>query len=92
MLTALSDARGARPAAVIYRCTNLYSHFSWDIPIDYAQSTADAFPARITADEVSWHDTVHGGYYSLDRATGQLTVLFASSMGGYALHHSCRMR
>jgi hypothetical protein len=34
--------------------------------------------------------SLHGGYYYLDRASGALTFLNASSTGGYAVHHTCR--
>jgi hypothetical protein len=30
------------------------------------------FPAKITGSQIAWHDTLHGGYYFLDRATGAL--------------------
>jgi hypothetical protein len=34
--------------------------------------------------------SLHGGYYYLDRASGALTFLNASSTGGYATHYKCR--
>ena len=77
---------------IALRCTNPYSRTSWHININYNQRTVDTFPAKITPTEISWHDTVHGGYYYLNRKTGALTVLFASSTGGYALHDICDVR
>ena len=53
------------------------------------RGTADSFPAEITGSQIAWHDTLHGGYYYLDRASGALTFLNASSTGGYATHHTC---
>ncbi len=79
----------ASTAPVVVRCTNPYSQTSWTIRVDYALRTVDQFPARISRTEIRWNDTVHGGHYSLDRMTGDLTVLFASSTGGYALHDVC---
>ena len=73
-----------------FQCTNPTSGTSWDVKVDYDRSTADSFPAEITGSRIAWHDTVHGGYYYLDRASGALTFMNASSNGGYTLHHTCR--
>jgi hypothetical protein len=73
-----------------FQCTNSKSGSAWDVKVDYDRSTADSFPAEITNAQITWHDTVHGGYYYLDRASGALTFKNASSNGGYALHHTCR--
>jgi hypothetical protein len=40
---------------------------------------------------VSWHDATDGGNYTLDRKSGELTVVVASSTGGYFLHHHCKL-
>jgi hypothetical protein len=82
----------ASTAAVIVRCTNPYSRASWTIAVDYAHRTVDQFPAKISSSEIRWDDTVHGGHYSLNRMTGELTVIFASSTGGYMLHDVCDLR
>jgi hypothetical protein len=76
-------------AANTFRCTNPYSQATWDIEVDDKRGTADSFPATITQSQISWHDTLHGGYYYLDRTSGDLTVVFASSTGGFALHDKC---
>jgi hypothetical protein len=79
----------ARAATATFRCTNPASGAQWAIVVDYARRLADSFPAEITGGRITWHDTKHGGYYSLDRASGALTVRFASSTGGYFLHDKC---
>ena len=72
-------------------CTNPYSGATWRIRLDTARGTVDAYPARIGTDEISWHDAKDGGNYTLDRHSGALTVVLASSTGGYFLHDNCRM-
>ncbi len=72
------------------RCTNPYSGTTWDVAIDYDRRLADSFPAQITQSQITWHDTVRGGYYFLDRASGALTIRYASSTGGFSIHHECR--
>jgi hypothetical protein len=76
-------------AEVRLRCTNPYSGAQWYIQIDYERRTVDSFPAQITPTQIKWHDSVGRGYYELDRGSGALTVVFASSTGGYALHDTC---
>jgi hypothetical protein len=78
--------RGA--SAVI--CTNPASGASWQIKIDYDRSTVDENPAQIRNADISWHDASDGGNYTLDRKTGELTVIVASSTGGYFLHDRCK--
>jgi hypothetical protein len=89
---AASAPRSASSAPVAIRCTNPYSRTSWTITVNYTHRTVDEFPAKISRTEIRWDDTVHGGHYSLNRMTGDLTVLFASSTGGYALHDVCDLR
>jgi hypothetical protein len=74
------------------QCTNPYSGASWHIEVDYERRAVDSFPAKITRNEISWRDSVRGGYYSLNRATGELTVVLASSTGGSVLHDVCSVR
>jgi hypothetical protein len=82
--------RGAAPeAATTLVCTNPASHVSWPIHIDFATGTVDANPARISAGRISWRDRTDGGHYTLDRKSGDLTVVLASSTGGYSLHDHC---
>jgi hypothetical protein len=80
---------GATEPATMLTCTNPVSGFSWQIRINFEQSTVDSNPARITSTQISWHDRTDGGNYTLDRKSGSLTVIFASSTGGYLLHDRC---
>ena len=72
-------------------CINPASGATWQIKIDYDHSTVDSNPARISEIEISWHDAKDGGNYTLDRRSGNLTVIVASSTGGYFLHDRCRL-
>jgi hypothetical protein len=72
-------------------CTNLVSGTSWQIRINFGKNLVDANPARISATTISWHDAADGGNYTLDRKSGNLTVIVASSTGGYFLHDHCRL-
>jgi hypothetical protein len=80
---------GAAQPPTILKCTNLVSGASWQIRINFEQSTVDSNPAQISSTEISWRDGAHGPYYTLDRKSGSLTVIFTSSTGGYALHDRC---
>ena len=71
-------------------CTNPASGAQWQIRIDYERSTVDSYPASISETQISWKDASDGGNYTLDRKSGELTVIFASSTGGYFLHHRCK--
>jgi len=72
-------------------CTNPVSGASWQIRIDYDHSTVDSNPARIRDATISWHDAKDGGNYTLDRKSGNLTVIVASSTGGSFLYDRCRL-
>lgn len=72
-------------------CANTTSGASWQIRIDYDKSTVDSNPAEISSTEINWHDAKDGGNYSLDRKSGDLTMIVASSTGGYVLHHRCNL-
>jgi hypothetical protein len=82
----------AQPRESVVTCTNPVSGASWQIKIDYGRSTVDSNPARISDSEISWHDAADGGNYTLDRKSGNLTVIVASSTGGYFLHDRCRLQ
>ncbi len=83
-------ASGAVPhAAATLVCTNPASQASWRIRIDFEKSVVDSNPARISEGKITWHDRTDGGYYTLDRTSGELTVVVASSTGGYFLHDHC---
>jgi hypothetical protein len=83
---------GAQSAESVFDCTNLASGAGWQIKINFHASTVDSNPARISTSTISWHDPSDGGNYSLDRSTGNLTVVIASSTGGYFIHDHCRPR
>jgi hypothetical protein len=82
---------GAQRGETAMTCTNVASGASWQVRIDYDKGTADSNPARISAAQISWRDATDGGNYTLDRKSGELTVVVASSTGGYFLHHRCRL-
>jgi hypothetical protein len=71
-------------------CTNPASGATWQLKIDYDHATADSNPASISDTRISWKDASDGGNYTLDRKSGELTVIVASSTGGYFLHHRCK--
>jgi hypothetical protein len=70
-------------------CTNPASGVSWQVRIDYDKGTVDSNPARISASQISWHDAKYGGNYTLDRKSGNLTVIFASSTAGHFIYDRC---
>src|SRR5215469_18753221 len=72
-------------------CTNSVSGASWQIMIDYRNSTVDLNPAEITRSAVSWFDPKDGGNYTLDRKSGDLTAIVASSTGGYFRRARCSL-
>jgi hypothetical protein len=73
-------------------CTNPYSGATWQIKIDYDHGTVDSNPAQISDATIAWHDANDGGNYTLDRKSGKLTVIVASSTGGYFLHDDCGLQ
>jgi hypothetical protein len=83
---------GAQSAESVLICTNLASGAGWQIKINFQANTVDSNPARISSHTISWRDPTDGGNYSLDRSTGNLTVVIASSTGGYFIHDRCRPR
>ena len=88
---AFSATAGAAPTGEkAITCTNPASGANWQIRIDYDHKTVDSQPALISAAEISWH-TAGGENYKLDRKSGNLTVIVASSTGGYFLHDICKL-
>jgi hypothetical protein len=79
------------PTAPRITCTNPASGTTWQISIDYAHATVDSNPASVSEAEVSWRDAKDGWHYTLDRRSGELTVIVASSTGGYFLHDRCQL-
>jgi len=84
-------ARGAQAGEIAVTCTNPFSGASWQIAIDYDRGTVDSNPARISDTEISWRDAKDGWRYTLDRKSGALTVVLASSTGGNFLFDQCRL-
>jgi hypothetical protein len=81
----------AQPSGVAITCTNPVSGASWQIRIEYDRSTVDSNPARISDATISWRDAKDGGNYTLDRKSGNLTVIVASSTGGAFFYDHCRL-
>jgi len=79
------------PRAPVVTCTNPASGATWQISIDYGRATVDANPAQVSDTEITWRDAKDGGNYTLDRHSGKLTVIMASSTGGYFLYDHCRL-
>jgi hypothetical protein len=88
---AAASAVGADHGETAITCTNPVSGTSWQIRVDYDRGTVDSYPARIGDAKISWHDATDGGNYTLDRKTGNLTVVVASSTGGYFLYDRCKL-
>lgn len=72
-------------------CVNPASGATWQIHIDYGKRTVDSNSATISGTEISWRDGRDGANYTLDRKSGELTMVAASSTGGYFLHHRCNL-
>jgi hypothetical protein len=72
-------------------CKNSSSGTTWQIKVDYDHSTVDSNPASISDGKISWRDAKDGWRYRLDLSTGELYVVFASSMGGNTYFHHCQL-
>ena len=86
-----STSVGAQRGEIAITCANPVSGATWQIRIDYDRSTVDSNPARISDTKISWHDATDGGNYTLDRKSGNLTVIVASSTGGFFLYDRCKL-
>jgi hypothetical protein len=85
-------AAGAAPVGVrAVTCTNRASGASWQIKIDYGKSTVNSDPARISDAQIAWRDATDGGNYTLDLKSGTLTVITASSTGGWLRYGHCAL-
>lgn len=71
-------------------CTNPASGASFQIRIDYDRSTVDANPAEISDGKISWRDENRWNY-TLDRKSGKLTIILASSTGGSFVYDRCKL-
>jgi hypothetical protein len=72
-------------------CANTASGANWQIKIDYVGKTVDSNRAYFSDARISWRDAKDGANYTLDRKSGDLTVVFASSTGGSFLYHRCQL-
>ena len=82
------DAQETRTAIT---CTNPMSGTSWQITIDFDRTTVDSNRAEITDAKIAWFDPTDGSNYTLDRKSGALTAIVASSTGGYFRHARCSL-
>jgi hypothetical protein len=84
------DGQGrASETAITITCTNPMSGASWQIAIDFDKATVDANRAQITDTKISWFDPTDRSNNILDRKSGDLTAIVASSTGGYFRHGRC---
>jgi hypothetical protein len=81
----------AQGGQIAVTCTNKTSGATWQIKIDYDRSTVDSNPARISDSTISWKDWKDGWNYTLDRKSGDLTVILASATGGNMLFDRCKL-
>jgi len=79
----------AQSGGAVMTCTNPSSGATWQIHVDYGGHTVDSNPAEITDTVVEWQS--NGWKYSLDRKSGKLTVVVASSTGGNFLYDQCKL-
>jgi hypothetical protein len=90
-LAGFAAGAAAQRGATETTCTNTTSGTNWQIAIDYDRSTVDSNPARISDAQITWHDAKDNGNYTLDRKTGNLTIIVASSTGGAFFYHRCKL-
>jgi len=86
--TVNGDAQESKTAIT---CTNPISGTSWQIAIDFDKATVDSNRAKITEAKIAWFDPTDGSNYTLDRKSGDLTAIVASSTGGYFRHGRCSL-
>jgi hypothetical protein len=87
-LAVLASAGPVRAADTLMTCTNPASGASWEVRIDYPGATVDSNPAHISDAAIVWRDS-GGSNYTLERQSGNLTVVVPSSTGGYFLYDRC---
>jgi hypothetical protein len=90
LVVAVPAVSRAQHGARAVTCTNPSSGVSWQINIDYDHSTVDTLPASISDALISWR-TADGQNFKLDRKSGDLTVILASSTGGSFLYDRCKL-
>lgn len=77
--------------AASFHCVGADNNKAGNLNVDYAAGTVNGYPAEFTDKLITWHDPVDGGYYALDRASGELTIRHASAVGGYLMWQSCHL-
>jgi hypothetical protein len=80
----------AQQGEVSVTCTNPLSGANWQLKINYDRHTVDGRPAEITERWISWYQAEEHGKYTLDRKSGELTVVTPSTTGGYFLYDHCK--
>ena len=80
---------GAQQGQIAVTCTNPVSGASWQIAIDFDNATVDSNQATISDGKIAWFDPRDGSNNTLDRKSGALTAIVASSTGGYFRHGRC---
>jgi hypothetical protein len=92
LLVGISMAQAETPRGeTAITCTNPASGARWQIRIDYERGTVDSHPAQLSEAEITWHDPGDNINYTLDRKSGNLTVVAPSSTGGYFIHDRCKL-
>jgi hypothetical protein len=94
MLAGLADwgaAAQTQGGSRVITCSNPASGASWQITIDFERQTVDSYAATISDSTIAWRDPRDLGNYTLDRKSGNLTVIIASSTGGYFIHDQCKL-
>ena len=86
--TVNADAQESKTAIT---CINPMSGTSWQIAVDFDRATVDSNRAKITDAKIAWFDPTDGSNYTLDRKSGALTAIVASSTGGYFRHARCSL-
>ena len=81
----------AQRGEIAVTCTNVSSGANFQIMIDYDRATVDSNPARISDAQITWKDLKDGWNYTLDRKSGNLTVVLASATGGNFLYDRCKL-
>ena len=82
----------AQQGQIAVTCTNQSSGASWQIAIDFDNATVDSNRATISDGKIAWFDPKDGSNYTLDRKSGALTAVVASSTGGYFRHGRCGLQ
>jgi len=91
-LVVLTICVNAQESKTTITCSNPVSGASWQIAIDFERATVDSNQAKINLATITWFDPADGGNYTLDRKSGALTAIVASSTGGYFRHGRCALK